>query len=78
MSDSRNEKGGRRRAERGVVEHPFLNWMSDGAVQHRRWVPSLRFRLKENRVAPSLSRPFPSHLAGLLLACALRWLDPTA
>lgn len=76
MSDSRNEKGGRRRAEKGVVAHPFLNWMSDGAVQRRRWVPSLRFCLKENscsiRVALSLSHWPPSHLAGLLLACALR------
>lgn len=76
MSDSSNEKGGRRRAERGVVGHPFLNWMSNSAVQRRRWVPSLRFHLKDNscsiRVAPSLSRLLPRHLAGLLLVCALK------
>ena len=80
VSDSSNEKGGRRRAERGVVGHPFLNWMSNSAVLRRRWVPSLRFHLKDNscsiRVAPSLSHLLISHLAGLLLACALKWLDP--
>ena len=80
VSDSSNEKGGRRRAERGVVGHPFLNWMSNSAVLRRRWVPSLRFHLKDNscsiRVAASLSHLLISHLAGLLLACALKWLDP--